>query len=120
MFDWFMDTAMELRGIDVNATKRAMEEKKRQERESRFIFSSKAKVITISMGCLYLLMTGSLLFATKGEGVSLTYIIKSIFLSLIDIVAIVAILTGKKKGEIVALVLVFIFVVTLYLSIFLG
>ena len=120
MFDWFVDTAMELRGIDVNARKKLKEEKIRLEKENQYIFSKKIKILIIGMGILHLLMTGSVILATKGAGLSSGYILKSIFLCIMDIATILALLIGKKKGEIVAVVLVIIFIATMYISVFLG
>lgn len=120
MFDWFVDTAMQLRGIDAKKVRREKEEKKRLREADKFIFSQKSKIVIAVMGVLYLIMTVSLVAATKGEGLSMAYMIKSLFLGLIDIAALVAMLIGKKKGEIIAAVLVVIFVATMYISVFLG
>ena len=116
MFDWFREVGEELGGIDSVAAKKERLEKKEQKKLNRFIFSNTTKAIFIVCGVLYLVTAGSMIFALKGTEEALPYIAKYIFMSIVDIVVLFALIIGKKKGEIVALVGTFIFVVGLFLS----
>lgn len=117
MFDWFREVAEELSGIDSAAAKKERMEKREQKKLDRFIFSRGAKATIIVLGLLYIIMTVSTLGAVKNMSANATgVIVKSILMSILAIVVIFALLIGKKKGEIVALVGTFIFVVGVFLS----
>lgn len=120
MFDFFKDMGLELKGIDSNAAKKERMEKREQKKLNRFIFSRGAKALVITMGVLYIFMAGSMIIALKDVTGATPHIVKYIAMSIADLVVIVALIFGKKKGEIVALVVAFIFVVGLFLSIVLA
>lgn len=116
MFDWFREVGEELSGIDCTAAKKERMEKKEQRKLNCFIFSNEMKILIIVCGIVYLVMAGSMIVALKGTAEAILYIVKHIIMSLVDIVVIFALIFGKKKGELVALIGVFIFVVGLFLS----
>lgn len=117
MFDWFREVGEELRGIDSAAAKKERMEKQEQKKIDRFIFSRGAKALIIVLGLLYIIMTICTIGVVKNMAENaVAFIVKSILMSIIAIVVIFALLVGKKKGEIVALVGTFIFVVGMYLS----
>ncbi|BAL01881.1 hypothetical protein OBV_p-00260 (plasmid) [Oscillibacter valericigenes Sjm18-20] len=117
MFDWFRYVAEEMGGIDSEAAKRERLEKKEKAKLNRFIFTKLSKAIVIAAGVLYLSSAGAAVFAMKSTGYSIPFIVKFFVLSVVDIGVIISLVTGKKKGEIAALIGCFVFVVILYLSI---
>lgn len=117
MFDWFREMAEELGGIDSVSAKKERMEKKEEKKKNQFIFSSGMKILFIVLGVLYVIMAGSAIIALKGTPQATPYILKYIVMSIIAILVVFALVFGKKKGEIVALVGAFIFVVGLFLSI---
>lgn len=117
MFDWFREMGEELGGIDSVASKKERMEKREQKKLNRFIFSSGMKILIIALGVLYVVMAGSMIVALKGTAEATPYIFKYAIMSIVSLVIIFALIFGKKKGEIVALVGSFIFVVGMFFSI---
>ncbi|MBD5403021.1 hypothetical protein HDR58_09560 [bacterium] len=118
MFDWFREIGEELGGIDSVAAKKERMEKKEKERLNTFIFSGKMKLLIICLGILYIIMSGSTIKTLIAEG-RIAIIIKRIVMMINAAIVIFALCFGKKKGEIVALIGAFIFVLLLFLSIIL-
>lgn len=117
MFDWFREMGEELSGIDSTAAKKERMEKREQKKIECFIFTKKNKVLIIVMGIIYLLMSWNMIMLLNGMEKSDIYIIKYIIMDLIDIAVIFALICGKRKGEIIALIGSFIFVVGLFFSV---
>lgn len=117
MFDWFIEMGLEMSGVDTVAAKKERMEKREQKKLNRYIFSYGMKVLIIAMGILYVAMAGSVIIMLRTLFLNATaQIVKYVLMSVDAIVVIFALLVGKKKGEIVALVGVFIFVVGLFLT----
>lgn len=72
------------------------------------------KILIIALGVLYVVMAGSMIVALKGTAEATPYIFKYAIMSIVSLVVIFALIFGKKKGEIVALVGSFIFVVGMF------
>ena len=117
MFDFFREMGEELAGIDSDAARKHRKEKAEQKKLDRFIYTRGMKTLTITLGILYVLIAVSAIIAlrTIASGAGLQ-IVKYIFMSIVAIVVIFALIFGKKKGEIVAVIGTFIFVVGLFLS----
>ena len=114
MFDFFRDIALEASGIDSEAAEKERMKKKKIKRDNRFIFSKSVKIIVFIFGILYLIL-GAMSMATIGQQTNVVFkIVKFVFLSAVDISALVCLLTRKKKAEIAALVLVIIFMIVMY------
>lgn len=111
MFDFFQDIILEASGIDSDKVRKEREEKKCKD---RFIFSGSAKRIVFFLGILYLVVGGFQMSVLKGQENILFPVLKFIFLSALDIAALVCLLLRKKKAEVVALVLAIIFFVVMY------
>jgi hypothetical protein len=111
MFDFFQDIILEASGIDSDKVRKKRKEKKSKD---RFIFSGSAKGVVFFFGILYLTIGGFQMSVLKGQENILFPVLKFIFLSTLDIVALVCLLLRKKKAEVVALVLVIIFFVVMY------
>ena len=116
MFDWFREMGEELRGIDSEAAKKERMEKKERKKLNRYIFSGGTKALIIALGTLYIVMAGSMIMALRTIPQTMPHIVKYVFMSIVAIVVIFALAFGKKKGEIVALIGAFVFVVGLFLS----
>lgn len=116
MFDWFREMGEELSGIDSKLAKKERMEKREQKKLNRFIFSNGSKALVIALGVLYLILAGSMIIALKSTTGAIPHIIKYLFMAVVDLVVIFALIFGKRKGEIVALVGSFIFVVCLFVS----
>lgn len=106
MFDFFQD-------IIWKASDKVRKEKKSKD---RFIFSGSAKGIVFFLGILYLMTGGFQMSVLKGQKNILFPVLKIIFLSTLDIAALVCLLLHKKKAEAVALVLVIIFFAVMYMT----
>lgn len=117
MFDWFRDMAREAAGIDSEAVKKEILAKKEIDKSKRYIFSKKAKIIIVALGLFYVVMSGTTINVLKDIEGTLLIIIKNIVMSILSILVIFALLFGKKKGEMVALIGIFLFVIGLFLSI---
>lgn len=119
MFEFFKDMYLELKGIDSAA---AAEERRRQEAEKqkrRFIFSGSAKVLTFVVGILYLLIAGILIALMVETGsLSIDKIVCNAFLILCDLATLICLAVGKKKTEIAALILIGVFMLMMYISVF--
>ena len=114
MFDFFRDMALEARGLDSEAAEKERKEKREQKRKDRFVFSGSAKGIVFFFGILYFVVGGFQMSVIKGQENILFPVLKFLFLSAVDIAALVCLLLRKKKAEIAALVLVIIFFVVMY------
>ncbi len=117
MFDWFREVFEEVGGIDPIQAKKERKEKKEEKKLNIFIFSKKMKILFIVLGLLYIIMAGSTVAALKETEGALLYIIKYIMQSIIAMIVIFALIFGKKKGEIVAVIGSFIFALGMFLSI---
>ena len=120
MFDWFREAGEELSGIDSVAAHRERMEKLRQKKLNRFIFSGMAKGIIIALGLLYLaeqMAVMAIFIGMEETKVTCTYIVKAVLLSVIDVCVMIALISKKRQGEIVALVGIIVFVIGLFSSI---
>ena len=125
MFDFFKEMTLELFGTDSDSVREIEKEKAEEKRKSRFIFSKTTKVVVYVLGVLYLAIGGFGIYVSlqvakltqdATAGSNIWRYVKYGFLSLIDIAAMSCLFSGKKKGEIVALVLILVFVVTMYFT----
>lgn len=112
MFDFFRDMARDIRhGSQIAETGNKTKEKK-------YIFSKGMKTLVVVLGILYLLMAMPTIIAVaKKIGDDVTKIANVItygILIVTDLVAIISLLFGKKKGEKIALVAVIIFILLIY------
>jgi len=118
MFDFFKDIIQEAGGIDTIKAKNQREEQKEIEKLSRYIFSSKSKLIILILGVLYIMFAALTIAVSWNASNCIIPIAKCLTLSTFDIIACVALLKGTKKGEIVALISGLIFIVLLYASVY--
>ena len=118
MFDFFKDIIQEAGGIDTAKAKRQREEQREIEKLSRYIFSVKAKRFIFIIGALYLFISVPMIAVYWNAPNNIIPIAKYITLIIVDIITCVALLRGTKKGEIVALISGFVFIVLLYISFF--
>lgn len=115
MFDFFREVSMELRGIDVEEVEAKQKAKLEEKRKNRIIFPNSVKVLVYAFGVLYFLLTVmnvSLLW--KSNALSALKVFRYVFLCSCDIGAMVFISLKTKKSEIIAGILIAIFLVTLY------
>ena len=115
MFDFFREVSMELRGIDVEEVEAKRKAKLEEKRKNRIIFPNSVKVLVYAFGVLYFLLTVlnvSLLW--KSNALSALKVFRYVFLCYCDIGAMVFISLKTKKSEIIAGILIAIFLVTLY------
>jgi hypothetical protein len=111
MLDFFQDIVLEVRGID---SEKERKEKKGKKCKDRFIFSESAKRIVFFFGILYFFVGGFQMSVLKGQKNIVFPVMKIIFLSALDIAALVCLLLRKKKAEVAALIFVIIFFVVMY------
>lgn len=116
MFDWFREVGEELGGIDSMEAKKERLERKESERVNKFIISRRMKFFIISMGVLYIVMAGSTV-KTFFNAANIFLMIKYIVMMIDAVIVIFALIFGKQKGELVALVGIFLFLLLLFLSI---
>jgi len=117
LFDFFKDMALELQGIDADAAKAERKHKRETEQKEKFIFTKKMKTMIIVLGILYLLMVISLVVTMKNFRDSVSSLVVYSILGVTDIVVLISLIFGKKKGEFVALVGIFLFLCGLFLSV---
>lgn len=118
MLNWFREMSQELRGIDSSAAKKIRTAEDAEKRKITFIIPKNIKVMMIVVGLGYLITTGFLIAALHEDRTdTVPQIIKSVIMCVLDIGVIFALLIGKKKGEIIALSLSFLFLVGLFISI---
>lgn len=117
MLDFFRDIALEIGGIDSKSAKEQREEKRENKKKNRFIFSKSAKVFCFFFGIVYLFIAGLNIVQMKQTGsADLLEILRLVVLTALDIGTMVCLAIGKKKAEIVALILVVLFLVVQYYS----
>lgn len=117
MFDFFRDMALELCGVDSENAEKQRKEKREAKRKDRFIFSQSVKVLVYVFGILYLIVGGFTISVAKTNGaLNALMILRFVALTLLDVSSIVCLATGKKKAEIVALILIIFFVLIQYFT----
>lgn len=104
MFDFFREMGEEFRGIDSASTQKKRMEKKQQKKLNRFIFSDHMKLVLILLNLLYIFTQVSIMILTKMKYTP------SIMIFIIAIIIVFSLIFGKKKGEIIAIIGMFIFV----------
>lgn len=115
MFDFFRDIALEISGIDSQTIKQNRANKKELEKRKKYIFSNSTKGIIYFLGVLYLIMGGLSIWAIKGSGRHIGLaVLKYVFLSIVDVSALICLALRKNKAEIIALILIVTFVVVMY------
>lgn len=82
----------------------------------RPVMKKNTKVIIYILGIVYLVMAVLQILAVYGQDGILEVTIKNSFLSIVDITALVCLAMRKRTLDIVALFLVFIFMVTMYVT----
>ncbi len=110
MFDWFKDVVEELNGIDSSYEKEKKLSKVKKQNTKYYIFSKKIKALIISLGLIYLVMIAITIGIINDFYNYKIFVVKSIALMIIDLITIGCISFGKKKGEIIALIGIIIFV----------
>lgn len=117
MFDFFRDMYFEYRGVDSNAAKEERENKLKEKKKDKFIFSKSSKVIVFVLGILYLIIAWFNVATMKEIGALNAYkVIRLLFLTSCDIASLVCLAISKKKTEIAALILILVFVLTQYFT----
>lgn len=120
MFDFFRDIALEMSGIDSKSAQEQREEKKEEKRKNRFIFSRSVKVIVFVFGVLYLVVAGiNVSIMKQSDSMEIASLIRFAVLTICDIAAMVCLVVGNKKAEIIALILILLFLVGQYFSVIL-
>lgn len=118
MFDFFRDMAKELKGNN-----RVVPPDKTVKPKEKTMFPKWAKTITYVFGFLYLLMAipQIILIASGGGevGKMMFSIVVYALQIIIDLIVLISLILGKKKGEIVAIVGIILFVVIMYASLYL-
>lgn len=118
MFEYFRDIYLESQGIDCLAAEKIRNEKKEIKRLERYLFTKKMKALVIVLGIIYLAIAGGNLYALKGSSDMWLVYLRYGGLSALDIAICMALIFGKKKGEIVAIIGIFIFILINYLAVF--
>ena len=117
MLDWFREIAEELSGIDSSAAKKERVVKREQKKSNRFIYSPGMKIVTIFLSILYIVLAISMIRALREQpGDTTIQIVKYVLMSILASVVSFSLIFGRKKGEIVAIIGTYIFVVGLFLS----
>lgn len=116
MFDFFKYMKDEMLGIDAELAYKERKEQQEREKEERYIFTNKAKAITIVMAAVYIMIAFLMIIALKNSESPL-FIIQYIFKALIAVGVIISLLVGKKRGEIVALSGIALFIILLLVSV---
>lgn len=119
MLDFFKDLYLEANGIDAVAAEKNRNEKREIAKTKRYIFTNKMKALILALGILYLIMAVSSLIVLKSKPNVLIYLIKYIVLSFFDIGICICLFWGGKKGEIAAIIGIFLFIAMNYLALFL-
>jgi len=127
MFEYFRDIANEMNGIDMKAARLEREERLAQEKLSRFIFSKKIRRTVVVICCVSIFISISIIAVAVntyrenyvGNENIFPVVIWNVLLIIISVIVGVSLLNGTKKGELIALVGSFIYVVLLYATIFL-
>ena len=119
MFEFFKDMYLELKGIDSEAAAEERRRKEDEKRKNRFIFSGSAKAVTFVVGILYLVIAGILIALMVETGaLNIAKLICYVFLILCDLSALICLAVGNKKTEIAAVILIGIFILMMYFSVF--
>lgn len=120
MFDFFKEIYLEAKGVDVKALNDEKKREREEKKKNKLIFSTSTKIIIYVFGILYLFVAGVSIVLLKESGsLDLYNVIRFIFISLCDIAALICLAVGKKKTEIAALILIVLFMITQYFSMFL-
>lgn len=119
MFDFFKDVVREISGIDSESARKQRREKEEREKLNRFIFSQKNKTMIIVLGVLYLVMAIATVSAAKNLSNPIATIITYSVLGMLDVATLISLIFCGKKGEIAALICIFLFVCGMVLSIML-
>lgn len=78
------------------------------------------KITVFALGGIYIPLAVSMIAGVAGMERALAYTVKYAILSSINITVILSLILGKKKGEIIALAGIFVFLSGLYLSVLIG
>lgn len=113
MFDWINDMVREANGIDSRAAKLERKEKNELKKSKKYIYSKSMKILTFSLGIIYILLAVFTIVALIKNSSDMTNIIKYVMLALIDFVVLFSLIIGKKKGEIIAVIGSGLFIVCL-------
>lgn len=114
MFDFFRDIALEISGIDSQEIEQKRRDKKELKKKNKYIFSNSTKGIIYFFGILYFFTGSTSIALSSGSSQMWFAVIKFVFLSVIDVAALVCLSMKKKKMEKIALVLIAIFVIVMY------
>ena len=112
MFDFIKYVRDEINGIDTVVAEREMREKRLMEKQNRFIFTKRSKIIVALFGVLYLLVAIMGIYFIKTNNSPFMLLVKYFILVTIDIVVLVSLcINNNKKAEIIALTGSILFVV---------
>ena len=111
MLDFFRDVVLDISGIDSQAIKQNRTNK--TENKKKYIFTKSTKGIIYFLGVLYLVSGGLSILSSKGS-VQIFAGIKFVFLSVIDLAALICISVRNKKTEIASLILIVVFIIIMY------
>jgi len=115
MLDFFRDAFLEHKGIDAAEAHKQRVEKREQAKLARFIFSKKSKVIIFAIVALFLPLATTQIVNNFGTD-PITVLAHSVLL-LIATTVCVCLLTGRKQGEVIALVGSVLFIVIAYINV---
>ncbi len=118
MFDFFTDTYKEyVKGIDVEAEKKRKNEEKKA---SRIIYPKDVKLVTYVLAVIYLISAiFSVTLTVKFNGINFS-VIATLFLMVLAVLVVFFLSRKSRKGEIIAIVLTFVFAMGLYGTIMLS
>lgn len=121
MFEFFIDVirdaTLEANGIDSQKARLQREQKKLDKKKKKYIFSGKMKVLIFVVGILYLgIGVLNLVTLKSAGGLDFLSVLRIILLSALDIACLVCLGSRKKKGEVIALILIIVFVLAQYIS----
>lgn len=120
MFDFFLHFTHELRGIDTEAIKKERLTHEAELRKDRSLFSKGLRRVIITLGVFFLILSAIMIILAVQTAVDVFMIFKYVVLFIVDIVMLVSLAVGKKKGEIAALISIIVFLLVLFITAAMG
>lgn len=117
MFDFLRDIYLETHGINSAAAEKIRNEKYETKRLNRYIFSNKMRVLVYILGLLYIVLAVSNIRLQKAADNYELLCIRYVGLVFIDIATCICLISGRRKGEIIALIGIVLFVLINFLTI---
>lgn len=115
MLDFFRDIYLEAKGIDCNQAQLERIKRKKEKEQNKIILSSGVKTLIYILGVLFLISgVGTFPFIFKWG--NWFYIIRNTIQIILDVAILICVSIHKKKTEIIAIVLIGIFIMLQYSS----